>query len=188
MTDDSQGPSWATSHSTTPGCAPAPGPLAWEGFRGFSSAIRKAILPLLQSCPPAGLSLGCQSTGAVQQTPQHLSFAASCHPNPAFLLNATQKNEIKFKFQKNPLSLDPKVWSRALFLLYLLQVILHPEFNPSACFSDTMTPHLCSELVSQYSHHLKENQENYLRQKKQISCADRINTFGVRLCQHLSFL
>lgn len=143
-------------------------------------------------CPVALLSSVCtvRTPWAGQQTPQHLSLAASCHPNPPFLWNMAQ-----FKFLTNPLLLDPKGWSRALVLLHLLQVILYPECNPSACFSDTLTQHLCSELSThralgcsescQYSHHLKENQENYLRQKKQISCADRINTFWVWLCLSL---
>lgn len=189
-----QDPPWATC-LTQPhlGVLPAPGPHAL-GFRGFSSGIRKAICPLLQHWHPGELRLDYQNTTAAgQQTLQHLSLAASCHPNPLFFLNVAE-----FKFQTNPLSLDPKTWSRTLVLLHLLQVILHPEFNPSACFSHTLPQHLCSEPSThralgcsescQYSHHLKENQENYLRQKKQISCADRMNTFGVWLCQHLSFL
>lgn len=151
--------------------------------------------PLSQYCPPAELSLDSQTPlGLPSRLPKHWAQQPPAILPPPFLWNMTQ-----FKFQINPLSLDPKGWSRTLVLLYLLKVTLHPEFNPSArLFFSTLTQHLCSELSThralscsescQYSHHVKENQESYLRQKKQISCADRINTFGVWLCQHLSFL
>lgn len=174
------------SHSATPGCAPAAGPYALEGFL---LALEKPFPPYYSPVPqlgsvwavraPLGLFSRLPNIWALRPPTILTPFLAKCH---------SKKNEMKFKFQSNPLSLDPKGWSRALVLLYLLQVTLHPEFNPSACFSDTLTQHLCSELVSQYSHHLKQNQENYLRQKKQISCAERINRFGVWLCQHLPFL
>lgn len=167
----------------TPGCAPC----TWSSSFGLQRVFfwTRTSVPVLSPCwAQSALS---ELHGSGQHTPQHLSLASSCHPNPPFLWNVTQ-----FKFLTNPLLLDPKGWSRALILPHLLQFILHPERNPSACFSDALTQHLCSELSThrahgcsescQYSHHLKENQENYLRQKKQISCADRINTFGVWLC------
>lgn len=159
---------------------------ASEGFLLASEkpfALYYSPVPQLGSVWTVRASLGLPS-----RLPNIWALQPPATLTPFPLLNVTQTNEIKFKFQTNPLSLDPKGCSRALVLLYLLQVVLHPEFNPSACFSDTLTQHLCSELCCQYSHHLKEKQENYLRQKKQIPCADKINTFGVWFSQHLSFL